>query len=348
MTKNKSISDCLENMTLTEKICQMLVVVPELLSTDADDIEQIKTTLKKYPVGGIIYFAHHLKTIEQVKTMLKGVNEAGLETAGIPLFLCVDEEGGVNARIAENAAFGVKNVGAMANISSNTEAEKTGAYIGKYLAELGFNVDFAPDSDVLTNPLNGIIGDRSFGTDPQKVTELSVAYSDGLHSKKILSTFKHFPGHGATEGDSHKGYAYTNKSYREMLESDMVPFAHAQKYGVDFVMVAHISVPNIIGDDTPCTLSKRMITDVLRNEFGYEGLIITDALNMGAIVQNYSPEEACIKAIEAGNDILLMPLDIENTVSAIINAVETGEISETLIDEAVKRILNVKITKLSI
>lgn len=331
-------------MTLEQKICQMLVVVPELLSKDVNDIDSVKKTLKKYPVGGIIYFAHHLKSINQVKTMLAGVQQASKETTGLPLFLCIDEEGGVNARIAENPDLGEKNVGPMANISTYDAAYSAGATIGGYLKKFGFNVDFAPDSDVLTNPKNGIIGDRSFGTDPKVVTELSAAYSDGLHSKGILSTFKHFPGHGATEGDTHKGYAYTSKSYEDMLKDDMVPFAKAGEHNVDFVMVAHISVPTILGGDTPCTLSEKMITGVLRKEFGYEGLIITDALNMGAIVQNYDPSKACIEAVKAGNDILLMPLDIETTVYAIKKAVESGEIDESVIDAAVERILRKKVT----
>ena len=145
---------------------------------------------------------------------------------------------------------------------------------------MGFNVEFAPDADVLTNSANSVIGDRSFGTEPNFVAECAASYSDGLHGAGVLSTFKHFPGHGATADDTHQGFAYTNKTLTELKENELIPFMKAQDEGVDFIMISHISVPNILGDNTPCTLSEYMISEVLRGDLGYQGIIITDAMNM--------------------------------------------------------------------
>lgn len=348
--KNETVSERVERllneMTLEEKIYQLFIVTPEQLTgvstvTDAGSIT--KTKLREYPVGGLIYFSKNLISPTQTKNMLSGVQAFAKEIEGVPLLLCVDEEGGRVARIAKNPAFGVNNVGEMGNVSSAKEAYECGYTIGGYLSGLGFNVDLAPDADVITNSSNTVIGDRSFGTNPDIVTEYSVAYSNGLHANHVLSTFKHFPGHGATEADTHDGYAYTNKSYAELYEADLKPFAAAQKNNVDLVMAAHISVPNVIGDDTPCSLSYKMITEILRGELKYDGLVITDALNMGAVSKNYSASSAAVKAVQAGVDILLMPEDLQEAFSGIYEAVRSGEITEDRIDDSVRRILKAKL-----
>lgn len=346
MRNTEKIKSIIAQMTLREKICQMLIVTPEQLLEDVnrDDVSDVYTDgLKINPVGGLIFFEYHLQNPEHIKKVLSSYQEASLKLTKLPIFLCVDEEGGGTARLANCKTFDVPNVGPMQNITTTEDAYTAGATIGKYLTEYGFNVDFAPDADVITNPLNQIIGDRSFGTDANVVTELAVAYSDGLHSQNILSTFKHFPGHGATEGDTHEGYAFTNKSYEELRKDELVPFEAAEENNVDFIMMAHISVPNILGDNTPCTLSHEMVTDVLRRDMGYKHLIITDALNMGAVSQNYSIEDACVKAVAAGNDILLMPMNINKACNAIEEAIKDKIISETQIDESVVRIIEAKL-----
>lgn len=342
----QKIDEILSDMTLDEKICQLFIVTPEALTgyeTVTAAGETTKSSLAEYPVGGLVYFAKNLIDAEQTSTMLKNTMDYGYEIEGLPLFLGVDEEGGIVARVANNSAFGVENVGPMGNITTESEAYEAGATIGGYLADLGFNLDFAPDADVLTNSSNTVIGNRSFGTDPEMVTNLAVAVSNGLHSQNIMSTFKHFPGHGATEGDTHEGFAYTDKTYEELSVAELVPFAAAEENGVDLIMAAHISVPQILGDNTPCTLSKVMITDVLRKDLGYNGLIITDALNMGAITGLYSSDEAAVKALEAGVDLLLMPEDFKLAVSGVKQAVEDGAITEERLDESVRRIVKAKL-----
>nr|MCR5419134.1 glycoside hydrolase family 3 protein [Lachnospiraceae bacterium] len=236
-----------------------------------------------------------------------------------------------------------QKVGPMSEIQTAEAAKGAGKTIGTYLSSLGFNLDFAPDADVLTEPENNVIGDRSFGKDPQRVTEFAKAYSDGLHEAGLLSCYKHFPGHGATRGDTHKGLAYTDKSLEDLKKSELIPFMNAQKDGADFVMVAHISLPTYLSDDTPCSLSEKMITDVLRKECGYEGLVITDALNMGAVTGQYGADQAAVMAVKAGADMILMPQNFGTAYEALLKAVEDGEIGEDRIDTSVKRILAAKL-----
>jgi len=342
----QKIEEHLSAMTLSEKIYQLFIVTPEQLTGQSKVTatkESVKENLELTPVGGIIYFAKNLINTNQTTDMLTKLQSYALETNGLPLFLCVDEEGGRVARIGSNPEFSTETVGPMSDVTSAEEAYQCGNIIGNYLNNLGFNVDFAPVADVITHPENTVIGDRSFGTDADIVTEYAMAYSDGLHANRILSTLKHFPGHGATKADSHEGYAYSDKTYEELLQAELLPFAAAKDHGVDMIMVAHISLPNVIGDATPCSLSHRMITEVLRNDLQYEGLIITDALNMGAISKNFTPGEAAVKAIEAGVDLLLMPTDLDAAYSALCQAVTDGKLSEDRIDESVRRILKVKL-----
>lgn len=345
----QEIETFLEGMTLEEKICQMFILTPEQLTGVATATaagETTKSRLEQYPVGGLVYFAANLVSEEQTKEMLAHTMDFGKEIEGLPLFLCVDEEGGRVARIGGNPAFQVERIGPMGEITKEEEAYQAGAVIGKYLKELGFNVDFAPDADVITNEKNTVIGDRSFGSDPQTVASLAAAVSNGLHSEGILSTFKHFPGHGATEADTHQGYAYAKRTYEELMASEMVPFAAADENGVDMVMAAHISLPDLLGDDTPCSLSYQMITEVLRNDLGFDGLVITDSLQMGAIAENYGSDEAAVKAVEAGVDLLLMPKDFPLACEGIQNAVTDGRISEERINESLRRILRKKLESL--
>lgn len=346
----REIEAFLERMTLEEKICQMFILTPEQLTgvtavTAAG--ETTKSRLEQYPVGGLAYFAANLVSEEQTKEMLAHTTEFGKEIEGLPLFLCVDEEGGRVARIGGNPAFQVERIGPMGEITGEEEAYQAGAVIGKYLKELGFNVDFAPDADVITNEKNTVIGDRSFGSDPETVASLAAAVSNGLHSEGVLSTFKHFPGHGATEADTHQGYAYARRTYEELTVSELVPFAAAGENGADMIMAAHISLPDLLGDDTPCSLSYQMITEVLRNDLGFEGLVITDSLQMGAIAENYGSDESAVKAVEAGVDLLLMPKDFSLAYEGIQNAVADGRISEERINESVRRILRKKLGALA-
>lgn len=341
-----SAQQMIADMTLEEKVYQLFIVTPDALTGANPAVavgEQTRKSLTDYPVGGLVYFAKNLTDKEQTKTMLANTQDYALETQELPLLLCVDEEGGKVTRIASNSSFGVDNVGDMQDITQVDEAYKAGEYIGSYLQDLGFNLDFAPDADVRTNDADVAIGKRSFGSDPQQVSELAKAYSDGLHEHGVMSTFKHFPGHGAVAQDTHDGFAYTQKSYDELMQSEWVPFQKAGDYGIDVVMVGHISLPSVTGDDTPASLSEKMVREILRTDLGYDGLIVTDALNMGAITQKYSSSEACVRAFTAGADLLLMPADFQEAADGMMQAVQDGSISEDRLDESLLRIVHAKL-----
>ena len=345
-TIDEKVNRIVSAMTLEEKVYQMIIVAPESLTGQGRVTQAGQTTrdcINKYPVGGIIYFGTNIVNESQITEMLSNTQKYSLERTGLKIFTCIDEEGGRVARIGNNTAFPVKTFSDMAYIKGEAEAYNVGDTIGGYLSRYGFNVDFAPCADVITNPENKVIGTRSFGTEPGVVSSMSLSVAKGLKSHGILAAYKHFPGHGATMGDTHEGFAYTDKTLEELMKSELVPFKSAADNGIDMVMAAHISVPKVIGDNTPSSLSYRMITGVLREQLGYKGLVVTDALNLGAIANNYTSEAAAVMAVKAGNDLLLMPKDFKAAAGAIINEVRNGNISEERIDESVRKIVRAKL-----
>jgi beta-N-acetylhexosaminidase len=335
----------LAEMTLDEKIYQLFIVTPEQLTNYSGTVtqagERTETALQEKPVGGIIYFASNLETPEQVTEMI----ENSQSYSKIGLFVAVDEEGGTVARLGNNPAMGTTSFPDMASIETTGEAYQVGYTIGTELSQLGFNLDFAPVADVNSNPDNPVIGNRSFGSDPNTVGEMVSACVSGFQDSAILSTLKHFPGHGDTETDSHLGVAVTNKTLAEMEECELIPFEKGIEAGTKVVMVGHISCPEITGDNTPASLSRQIVTGILREQLGFDGLVVTDSLQMGAITSVYSSGKAAVAAIEAGCDLLLMPDDLESAVEGIRSAVDSGELSEERIDESVLRILTVKAEK---
>lgn len=336
-------------MTLEQKAAQLFVVTPESI-TDVNTVtaagSATKEALQKYPVGGIVYLKQNLLSESQTSKMLANTKRYYEEIMDLPVFLAVDEEGGTVARIGANDGFSIDNVGSMKTIGESEDPQNAyhvGVIIGTYLSELGFNLDFAPVADVLTNPENEVVADRSFGSDHSLVTEMVLAELDGLNQTDVLGCVKHFPGHGSTAGDTHDGYAYTEKNLEELWENEFQPFQAAVDADVPFVMVSHISVPNVIGDDTPSSLSYIMVTEILRNRMGYEGIVITDAMNMGAIVEDHS-ESAAVKALQAGVDMILMPENFETSYNDVLEAAVNGTLSQERIDASVKRILRLKLS----
>ena len=337
-------------MTLEDKIAQMFVITPNALTGYASGVTAAGDTTKEAyqsrPVGGIVYMADNLTDPEQTTTMLSNMQEIARERTGLPVFLCVDEEGGSVARIAGNDAFGVTDVGNMSDIGASGDVQNAynaGSTIGSYLAALGFNVDFTPVADVLTNPDNQVIGQRSFGSDAQTVAGMVTSELQGLSAAGVYGMVKHFPGHGGTSGDSHDGAVSTDKTLEELMAEELVPFQSAIDGGVNFVMVGHISAPNVTGDNAPATLSKVLITDVLRGQMGYNGIVITDAMNMEAVAGFYNSDKAAVLAVTAGADMILMPADYNTAYTGILNAVNDGTITEERINESVTRIVKAKL-----
>ena len=347
---DEQASQLVSGMSLEDKVAQMFVITPEALTGYASVTAAGDTTKAAYesrPVGGLIYMADNLLSTEQTTEMLTNMQNIAMERTGLPVFLSVDEEGGTVARVAKNDAFGVTDVGNMSDVGATGDSQNAynaGSTIGTYLNTLGFNMDFAPVADVLTNPDNTVIKDRSFGSDSQLVADMVCAEMQGLNEHQILSVVKHFPGQGATAGDSHDGAVSTDKSLDDLLANELVPFQQAVNNGASFVMVGHISAPAVTGDDTPASLSSVMVTDVLRNQLGFHGVVITDAMNMGAVTGTYSSADAAVTAIQAGVDMILMPEDFQSAYQGVMDAVAGGTITEDRINESVARIIKVKLT----
>lgn len=347
--KTDKVQQIVDSMSLEEKVAQLFLVQPEAIvdigtATAAGDAT--KQAINKTPVGGFVYFSDNLQSEQQVQDMLRNVQKYSEDRIGLPAFLSVDEEGGTVARVASTGRFDVTDVGDMEKIGASgdvQQARQAGETIGSYLSELGFNLDFAPDADVLTNPDNTVVEKRSFGSDPRVVSDMSLAVAQGLAQHQVYSVYKHFPGHGATAGDTHQGYAYTDKTLDELKQSELIPFENAIQNNAAFIMAAHISAPRVTGDDTPASLSKTMITDILRGQMGYDGIVVTDAMNMGAVTEQYTSAQAAVKALQAGADLVLMPEDFQEAYQGVLDAVKDGTLTEQRINESVTRIVKVKV-----
>lgn len=343
------IAEYLDGMTIEEKVAQMFFVLPESLTGTELVTAAGETTRQSFdeiPVGGIVYMARNLESASQVKEMLSNLQTFSRERIGLPVFTGVDEEGGTVTRIGGRDNFDVPDIGDMRDVGSTGDTDlayETGTTLGTYLKDLGFNVDFAPDADVLSNPDNQVVRYRSFGSDPELVAAMAAAELQGLQEQGVLGCYKHFPGHGATAGDTHAGYAYTDKTLEELSACELVPFQRGIEEGVSMIMAGHISAPSVTGDDTPASLSSVMIDGILRGQMGYDGIVITDAMNMGAVTQSCSSAEAAVRSILAGADMILMPQDFYSAYEGVLAAVEDQTISEERIDQSVERILRVKL-----
>lgn len=356
-TKNNQNTDIkaraeelMANMSLGDKIAQMFIITPEALtdvSPVTEALDHTKNSYNTYPVGGIIYFEQNILSPDQLSRMSQNIQKYSLKRTGVQAFISTDEEGGRVARLADNAAMGIPNVGAMRNIGNSGSTDKayqTGVIIGNYLLQNGINMDFAPVADVDTDSNQSVVGDRAFGSDPQIVAKMAASEIKGLKDSGVSPVLKHFPGHGATVGDTHTDYAYTGKTIEEMRECELIPFQEGIEAGCEIVMVGHISAPNVIGDNTPSSMSEEIITNILREELGFKGIVVTDALNMGAIIKNYTSDVVAVKAVEAGVDMLLMPENFKAAYQSLMSAVAGGTITEERIDESVRRILELKLS----
>ena len=344
----------LKNMTLKEKIGQMFYVRLESLDTtihwktyadlQENPMHDLNKTIRdvnaKYPIGGLILYAWNIKDKPQLSKLISDIRALN----GKPL-LCIDEEGGRIARIAKNENFDVEVIGPMADIGKTGDpknAYHAGNVIGTYLTKYGFDIDFAPVADVNTNPDNIIIGDRAFSDKPEVAAPMVVSYLQGLKDAGVTGCVKHFPGHGDTKTDTHFGYASTQKTWAEMLQCEMVTFKAGIDWGCQLIMTAHIGTPNVTGSDIPATMSSVILQDKLRGELGYQNIIITDGMEMGAITTQYTSEEAAVNSIKAGVDIVLGPKNFVPAFEAVLKAVEEGTITEERINQSVRRILKMK------
>ena len=345
------VSAVVDKLTLEQKVAQLFIVRPEAV-TGVGQVtaagETTRAALAEMPVAGICYFADNLLDADQTREMLSNTMSYGREANGLPMFLCVDEEGGTVSRVGGNPGFGVDNVGDMCDVGATGDADQAyevAKHIGTYLDYLGFNVDFAPDADIANNP-DGTMGRRSFGSTADVVAPMVAAQVRGFEDAGMLCAAKHFPGIGGARGDSHDTSIYSEKTLDEIRAEELRPFEAAIEEDVPFVMVGHLSMPNVTGDDDPATISSEIVTDLLRNELGYEGIIITDSMGMGAATEAVGVERVAVAALLAGVDIVLMPADLQAAYQGVLDALSSGELTEERVDESVRRIVRTKLARL--
>lgn len=329
----------LENMSIREKVYQLFIVFPSAVTgvspvTKAGDLTQ--QGLADYPVGGFIYDKTNMVSREQVTEMLTTVQTY----SKIPLILTCDEEGGRVNRLM--STVGTTYIDSMMSYRDQgpEKAAENAEIIAKDMVSCGFNTDLAPVADVWSNPQNTVIGDRAYSDDFGQAATLVAAAVEGFHRGGVACTLKHFPGHGDTAADSHTGAAYVTKTLDELRSGELVSFQAGIDAGAEMVMTGHLTVTDV--EEVPALFSYRIVTELLREEMGFDGVVITDSLQMKAVTEYYDSGQAAVLAVQAGVDILLCPADLEEAANALINAVETGVISEERLNESVLRILRLK------
>ncbi|GAA0121489.1 glycoside hydrolase family 3 protein [uncultured Clostridium sp.] len=362
-TLDEKIEKKISSMTIEEKVGQLLMPSIDTVSKDGEKVDftmvtpEVEEVFNRYNLGGIILFKNNLVDKEQTKKLTEGIENFSKD---IGILIGTDEEGGIVTRIPRDVeAPDARTIG---DSNDSNMAFEVGKSIGKDMKNLGLNLDFAPVMDVDTNPENPVIGIRAFSNEPGKVAEFGVKFMEGLKGEGIISSIKHFPGHGDTVGDSHKDLVSIDHSRERINEIELHPFKKAIESNVDMIMVGHIQAEAL--DDSriysskqgtevlaPATFSSKIIGDVLRGELGFQGVVITDALDMGAITNYFTLKEAAVNALKAGVNILLMPAPLEpgennenfdEVFYGIIEDVKSGNLSENIINDSLKKILKLK------
>ncbi|EFL41258.1 beta-N-Acetylglucosaminidase, partial [Streptomyces griseoflavus Tu4000] len=353
---DRKLRALISRMTLEEKVGQLFVMrVYGHSATDPDqaDIDAnlkeigVRTAaemLARYRVGGIIYFAwaHNTRDPHQIADLSNGIQKASLGLPrGLPVLVSTDQEHGIVARVGEPATLfpGAMAVGAG---GSRADARTLGRIAGLELRALGIRQNYSPVADVNVNPANPVIGVRSFGSDPQSVADLVAAEVKGYESSHIASTAKHFPGHGDTVDDSHAKLPYIHHTRDQWEQLDAPPFEAAIAAGIDSIMTAHIVVPALDPSEDPATLSRPILTGILREELGYDGVVVTDSLGMEGVRTKYGDDRVPVLALKAGVDQLLNPPSLDVAWNAVLNAVRDGELTEDRLDESILRVLRLK------
>lgn len=340
----RRILEIMDAMTLEEKVGQMLFLAYRRNADDEKVLqmdEALKNTLSRFNPGGFALFADNLESIDQTVSF---INQLQAESK-IPLFVSVDEEGGIVTRLnkAPQLHSTVMPDAFTIGLTGKPEyAYSAARAIASELLSLGFNMNFAPVADIFSNPENKVIGKRAYGTEPELVSSMIGEAVSGYVDGRIIPVLKHFPGHGDTFADTHTGAAAVEHDLDRLTSFEFLPFREGIAAGADAVMIAHILLPKLMGEPVPATLSKNVVTGLLRERLGFDGVVITDAMEMSAVSAFYEDDEAAVMAVLAGVDMILMPQSAEKAFNAILSAVEDGTIMEERIDESVFRILWLK------
>ena len=326
----------LDNLSLEEKIAQMLIIYHP--SNEYD--EKIKSIIKELKPGGFILMNNNISTYDKTLNLVTSMQN----DSEIPMIIAIDQEGGSVQRLKSISDVEVTDIPYMYYLGQTNNkdlAYSVGKIMARQLRTIGVNLTFAPVMDVYTNVNNTVIGKRSFGSDVETVYNMATSLKKGIEDNGINTCIKHFPEHGATETDSHISLPIVNKTIEELETSDLIPFTKSIK-NTNMIMIGHIALPNITRDNTPSSISKEIITSLLKEKYNYQGLVVTDALNMKALTNNYTYKQIYIMAINAGVDLLLMPNDPQKAIDYIKEAIINKEIDETTINESVYKILKYK------
>ncbi|MEK4275177.1 beta-N-acetylhexosaminidase [Paenibacillus sp. FSL R7-0026] len=331
----------LNDLTLEQKVGQLLMC--GFHGQHAD--EQITRLIRDYHIGGVIYFRRNVESIDQLTRLSAELQDMAAEAGALPLMISVDQEGGMVARIDKEGMTQVPGNMALGATGNPEYTLECAQILGRELKNIGIDMNLAPVVDVNNNPLNPVIGVRSYGEHAESVAAHGVAAITGYQSQGIAATAKHFPGHGDTAVDSHLGIVTVPHDRNRLEQMELLPFRRAIEAGVDAIMTAHVMFPSIEPEPIPATLSHKVLTGLLREEMGFEGIIITDCLEMHAISKPYGVAEAAIRAVEAGADLILVSHTLQDQVAAleaIVEAVRTGRVSEEVIHQALERIMTWK------
>jgi beta-N-acetylhexosaminidase len=338
-------------MSHTEKIGQLLMVgFPGKTATP-----EILTLIREHHIGGIVLFARNLSTPQQIQELTQSLQQAACEAGHrYPLLISVDQENGLVRRFGNSATIfpGNMALGAIDGPDATAITQRIARATGEELRAMGINMNLAPVADVNNNPANPVIGVRSFGEDPQRVGQLVAAMVHGYREAGIITSLKHFPGHGDTTIDSHLGLPSLPFDHQRLSELELIPFQQGITAGADSIMVGHLALPALVPDTPtyPATVSPQIIRELLRTEMGYQGVVITDCLEMNAIAETLGVAAGAVMAIQAGADIVLVSHCYDRqlaSLEAIHNAIEQGQLDSTTIDKAVERILCLKARMLS-
>jgi beta-N-acetylhexosaminidase len=338
-TKPDPIQAQIKQMTLDEKIGQMVIVGVDGTAVS----EQTRDLIERYHVGGVILYKNNILNKAQTTDLLNELKQINTKQNKLPLWLSVDQEGGRVSRMPDEYSKLPTNR-VIGKINNAEFSYKLGNILGKELRSVGFNMDFAGVLDINSNPNNPVIGDRSFGANAKVVSSLGVQTMLGIQAQKVAAVVKHFPGHGDTSVDSHLDLPIVQTDLKQLRTFEWLPFQAAIEHNVDAIMVAHILLPKI-DPDHPASFSKTIITNYLRKELKYNGVVMTDDMTMGGIVNHYNLKDAAVQSIIAGSDVIMVAHEYDKAKEVLTNLksnVETGALSEQRIDQSVYRIMQLK------
>lgn len=347
LTKEEQIKEYISRMSIDQRIGQTLIVDLYTLNNSRYSTqitnEQIQN-IRTYNIGGVAFFGQNVSNGVQVQSYIDNLQK----NSRLPLFISVDEEGGSVSRVGGKNGTGVPvfpNMSSIGATGQTGQAYAVGSQLGGSLKRLGFNLNFAPVSDVNTNPNNPVIGVRAFSNNQHVAAQMVAAEVSGLQDQNVSATLKHFPGHGDTSVDSHTDMPVSYASYDRLKQVEFVPFTAGMNAGADFVMMSHVNMRGITNNNLPASMSRQIVTGMLRNDMNFSKLIITDSLQMGAITKNFSRSEIGINCLRAGVDVLLMPQDIPQTIAGIKAALNSGTYSEAELNQTLYRILKMKVDR---